>query len=233
MAGNEGEAHEPQEMVRIPVWDWPVRAFHWSIVVLVVVSVVTAKVGGNAMEWHVRSGVTILALVLFRIAWGFAGNRHARFSGFVASPRRVIAYAGSLARGEKSWHVGHNPLGSWSIVALLLVLLFQAGTGLFSNDDIATDGPLVKLISKDLSDTITSLHDRNAWILFALVGVHVAAALYYQFGLKQNLIGPMITGDKAVPRHQAHAAAEGAATAKAFVLLALCAFVVWWVVKKL
>jgi cytochrome b len=233
MAGNESGAHEPHEMVRIPVWDWPVRAFHWSIVVLVIVSIVTAKMGGNAMEWHVRSGFTILALVLFRILWGFVGNRHARFASFVAGPGRVIAYMKSFASGEKSWHVGHNPLGSWSVVALLLVLLVQASTGLFSNDDIATDGPLVKLISKDLSDTITGYHHRNAWILYALVGVHLCATLFYQFGLKQNLIGPMVTGGKMVPRHVSHAAAEGAGSAKALVLLALCAFIVWWIVKKL
>jgi cytochrome b len=195
--------------------------------------VVTVEIGGNAMEWHVRSGFAILTLVLFRILWGFFGSRYARFSSFLGGPGRVIAYLKELKRGSNAPQVDRNPLAGWAVVAMLLVLLFQAGTGLFSNDDIATDGPLVKLISKDFSDAITSLHRRNAWILFALVGAHIAANLFYLVALKENLILPMITGAKELPRRYADAAADGGGSAKALALLALCGFAVWWIVKKL
>ena len=233
MSAREQAAAEPEERVRVPVWDWPVRGFHWALVLLVVASVVTVEIGGNAMEWHIRSGFAILTLVLFRVLWGFFGSRHARFSSFLGGPGKVIAYMKAMKSGSKAPQVGHNPLGGWAVIALLLVLLFQAGTGLFSNDDIATDGPLVKLISKDFSDAITSLHRRNAWILFALVGVHIAANLFYLVALKENLIRPMITGTKELPRRYADAAADGGGSAKALALLALCAFAVWWIVKKL
>jgi cytochrome b len=233
MTASEQAAAEWEERVRIPVWDWPVRGCHWALVLLVTASVVTVEIGGNAMEWHIRSGFAILTLVLFRILWGFFGSRHARFSSFLGGPVKVIAYLKALKNGAKAPQVGHSPVGGWAVVALLLVLLFQASSGLFSNDDIATDGPLVKLISKDLSDAITSWHRRNAWILFALVGVHIAANLFYLVALKENLIRPMITGTKELPRRYAEAAADGAGNAKALVLLALCGFAVWWIVKKL
>jgi len=221
------------EPVTVPVWDWPVRLFHWAVVGLVVVAVVTAKIGGNAMEWHMRAGMTILALVLFRILWGLAGSRHARFASFVRGPGAVVAYAKSIARRSHEVHVGHNPLGGWSVIALLAVLLAQATTGMFSNDDIATDGPLVRFVTKDTSDAITSLHHLNLWILAALVAAHVGAVAFHLVALRENLIPPMLSGVKKLPPQHAHAAGGPTPHARALVLLAVAAFAVWWIVKKL
>jgi cytochrome b len=221
------------ERVTVPVWDWPVRLFHWGVVALVVVAVVTAKIGGNAMEWHMRAGMTILALVLFRILWGLAGSHHARFASFVRGPAAVIAYAKSIARRSPEVHVGHNPLGGWSVIALLAILLVQATTGLFSNDDIATDGPLVRLVTKETSDRITSLHHLNLWALAALVAVHIGAVAFHLVALKENLIPPMLTGVKKLPTHHAQTGAGSTPNVRALVLLALAASAVWWIVKKL
>jgi cytochrome b len=169
--------------------------------------------------------------VLFRIAWGFVGSRHARFSSFVRGPRRVLAYARSMRRGEKDVHAGHNPLGGWSAVALLALLLVQATSGLFANDDVATEGPLVRLVSKDLSDTVTWYHRRSGWALWTLVGVHVAAVLYYQLAYGESLIRPMITGATTLPRRLADAAADRTASGRALLLLAIAALAVWWIVR--
>ena len=165
------------DLVAIHVWDWPVRLFHWSIVALVVIAVVTSYIGGDAKEWHMRAGYGVLAMVLFRILWGFAGTRHARFASFVRGPRTAIRYARSFARRAPQATVGHNPLGGWSVIALLLALLVQAGTGLFANDDVLMEGPLVKFISDALSDRITTLHHLNVWAIGILVGMHIAAVI--------------------------------------------------------
>ena len=139
---------DPSRLVPVRVWDWPVRVFHWTLLALVVFSVATAKVGGLWMDWHMRSGYAVLALVAFRIAWGFAGTRWARWSSFVHGPARALRYARTLVVPPHENTVGHNPLGGYMVVALVALLLSQAVTGLFANDDILTEGPLVKLVDE-------------------------------------------------------------------------------------
>jgi cytochrome b len=221
------------ERVPVRVWDWPVRAVHWALVALVTASLATGFVGGGAMEWHLRSGYAILALALFRVLWGFAGTRHARFTGFVRGPRAVLDYARSLLRPPHEMHAGHNPLGGWVVVLLLALLLAQAGTGLFANDDIAAEGPLAKHVSDAMSDRLTGLHVRGAWALGGLVALHVAAALFYRFARGENLIRAMVTGVKLLPRSLAGAAIASSAGVRAMVLLGACALAVWGVVTRL
>jgi cytochrome b len=220
------------DRVAVRVWDWPVRVVHWAVFALVVVSVATGLVGGNAMEWHLRSGFGILALVLFRILWGFLGSHHARFSSFVRGPAAVIAYARSLLKPPPAAYTGHNPLGGWVVVLLLAVLLAQAATGLFANDDVAAEGPLAKRISDDLSDWFTALHVIGAWVVVGLASVHVGAALFYLAVFKENLIRPMVTGVKLVPRRVVDAATRPVKGARALALLTLCAYAVWALVTE-
>jgi len=171
------------------VWDLPVRLFHWLLVACVVGAFVTAKLGGNLMVWHGRFGLAILGLLVFRLVWGMLGSTYARFGQFVRGPASILAYL----RGE--WHgQGHNPLGALSVLALLAVLLGQATTGLFANDDIAFSGYLAPLVGSDLSSRITSIHFLLENALIALVGLHVAAILFYAFAKKHNLVKPMLTG---------------------------------------
>jgi cytochrome b len=215
----------------VPVWDLPVRLFHWVLVALVVFSFVTAQIGGNAMQYHEWSGFTILALVVFRVAWGFAGGTHARFVDFLRGPRAVLAYAGALLRGEPRFFAGHNPLGGWMVVALLACLLVQTGTGLFANDDIMIEGPLAKHLSKETSDLLTGIHHANFAVLATLVSLHVAAALYYLLVKRDNLIRPMFTGRKQPPQGADAPPATRGSTLLAAALLAVCAGGVWLLVN--
>jgi cytochrome b len=180
----------------VVVWDLPTRLFHWLLVLLVVISFVTAKIGGNAMQYHEWSGFAILALLLFRLAWGIVGSRQSRFTTFVKGPATVWRYAAKLVHRDSPRSLGHNPLGGWSILAMLLALLVQAGTGLFANDDIITEGPLYEWVSKATSDWLTRIHKINQEAIILLVAVHVFAVLFYLFFKRENLIKPMITGVK-------------------------------------
>jgi cytochrome b len=214
------------------VWDLPVRIVHWLMVALLIILVATAKIGGDAIDWHIRAGETMLTLVLFRILWGFLGSHHARFASFVRGPRVVLAYTRSLLRPPHAAFVGHNPLGGWMVLLLLGALLVQASTGLFSNDDIATEAPLARFISKDLSDVISTFHRLDAWFVLALAGLHVAATLFYLIRFKENLIGPMIDGVKQLPGASVDVGRGGTTLARAVGLFALCALAVWLLVTR-
>ncbi len=184
------------------VWDLPTRLFHWLLVLLVTFSLVSAEIGGNWLDWHMRSGILILALLAFRIVWGFVGPHHARFANFVRSPSAVMAYVRSMRQGDaaaKAVQAGHNPLGALSVLAILALLLLQATTGLFATEDsMGTEGPLVKYVSGATSDLITKVHKTNQVLIYVLVGLHVAAILYYAIAKRDNLVRPMVTGDKPV-----------------------------------
>jgi cytochrome b len=181
---------------RVLVWDLPTRLFHWLLVVLVIFSFVTGKIGGNAMRYHEWSGLAILALLLFRLAWGVVGSRESRFVTFVRSPVAVFRYATNLVRRDSAPFRGHNPLGGWSIIAMLLALLVQAVTGLFANDDIITEGPLFDWVSKATSDGLTRIHKLNQEVIIVLVSIHILAVLFYLLYKRENLVMPMITGVK-------------------------------------
>jgi cytochrome b len=194
---NENEKERAsQGLGMVLVWDLPTRLFHWLLVALVAASFASGKIGGNAMLYHEWCGEAILVLLIFRVAWGVVGSSPSRFRTFLAGPSTVLRYANTLFRRDGDHHLSHNPLGGWSVMAMLLALLIQAGTGLFANDDIATEGPLYKWVSKAASDRLTSIHLFNQEVIIILVAVHVAAVLFHLIYKKENLITPMITGLK-------------------------------------
>ena len=219
-------------MKTIRVWDLPLRLFHWMLVGLIVTALITQKIGGNAMVWHFRCGYAALALVAFRVLWGLAGTRYARFSSFIYSPAHIISYLRSLQSGSKQRYTGHNPMGGLSIIALLAIVAVQAVSGLFSNDDIASEGPLVRFISKALSDRISAFHaDVSGNLIYALIGLHLAAIAYYYFCKKENLVRPMLSGDKEVDYDAPLADDSWKMRALALLLLAVSAGVVAYVVN--
>jgi cytochrome b len=196
-----------ERSIRVLVWDLPTRLFHWLLLICMILSFVTGNIGGNAMEYHLLSGYAILVLLIFRLACGFVGSRTARFSSFVRGPATVLSHVGMLLQKKtEPPYLGHNPLGGWSIVAMLLILFVQVVTGLFSNDDILTEGPLFAWVSKETSDFLTWVHLMNRFVLVALIALHISAVFFYFFFKHENLIGPMITGMK-----RWHAAAENTA----------------------
>ncbi|MGZ5098643.1 MAG: cytochrome b/b6 domain-containing protein [Usitatibacter sp.] len=185
--------------VAIKVWDLPVRLFHWVLVVLFVFQVVSGKIGGNMMDWHAYSGYSVLVLVIFRILWGFAGGTHARFASFLAGPAATARFARRLFSREAVPQVGHNPLGGWSVIVMVMSLALQATSGLFANDGAEFEGPLAALVSFDVSTGLTHLHRWNLKVLLVLAGLHVAAVLFHWLVKKDNLMGAMFTGVKRVP----------------------------------
>jgi cytochrome b len=174
------------------VWDLPVRVTHWALVLAVAGCWATHYAGVEWFTWHRRLGYTVLVLVAFRIVWGFFGTRHARFASFVRGPRVLLAYL--RERGPAT--VGHNPLGALSVIALLALLLLQAATGLFANDEIMNMGPFYGWIAPELSNRITSLHRASSEWQLLLIGLHVAAVAFYVRVRRQPLVDAMITGRK-------------------------------------
>jgi cytochrome b len=178
------------------VWDLPVRIFHWTLAAAIVGAFVTNRLGVSYFKYHVWCGYAAIILVLFRIAWGFIGTRHALFRNFVRGPAATARYALLLWRGRKPRHAGHNPLGAWMVVGLLVAVGVQAAMGLFGNDDIFNVGPLAGYVSKDLSLQLTSAHRRLFYWIVAAISLHVAAVIAHHVFAGEKLTQAMITGRK-------------------------------------
>lgn len=209
----------------IAVWDLPLRLFHWSLAATVTTGIGAGLLG--ELDLHVRCGQISLALLLFRLVWGFVGPEHARFSSFVRGPRAIASYARSLLRGPHQFHAGHNPLGGMVVMLMLALLLAQAVSGLFANNDIATEGPLARFISKAASDAISTLHRRNGWFLIGLIVLHVGAVFAYLLKFRDNLIKPMVTGAKLLPAGMSAKGISASRVGLAALVLGLAALVVW------
>jgi len=207
---------------RVAIWDWPVRICHWSFVLLIPLAWWTAE--EHMFDWHLRIGLVLLLLLVFRLIWGLVGSSTARFATFLRGPRAALAYL----RGQPTGRIGHNPLGGWSVAALLAVMLLQLGLGLFATDDDGlASGPLNHLVDYDTADRITDLHAANFNILLALIGLHLAAILFYALVKRDDLVRPMLTG-----RGKAPAGAEPMRPASIirFFIAAACAFAfTWWI----
>lgn len=219
---------------RIRVWDLPTRLFHWLLVACIVGSLVSVNLGGNAVGWHLRFGYAILALLLFRLLWGFAGPRYARFASFPPNPVAAIAWL----RGARSARAGHNPVGAFSVYAMLAALALQAVTGLFATDDIMWDGPLKAQVSNATSALLTRVHKVNRFVVLALIVLHLAAIAWYGRVRKEPLVRAMIDGDKAVATVAGEPSPEPAADGArervlALALLGLSAVAVWGIVTRL
>lgn len=176
---------------RVRVWDIPTRLFHWLIVFVFTFSWWSAE--NHEMEWHFWSGSIALGLILFRLIWGVIGGSTARFTYFVRSPRKVVGYLRSNpAEGRAA---GHNPLGAYSVIALLALLVLQVGTGLISSDtDGLYPGPLNHFVTYETSELATSIHEISFNLLLILIGLHILAILFYTGVRKHGLLRAMITG---------------------------------------
>jgi cytochrome b len=206
--------------MRVKIWDLPTRLFHWLLFVSVSAALWTGWMGGSWIDWHGRLGLVVLGLLVFRLAWGVVGSTYARFAQFVPTPGRVLAYL----RGH--WHgEGHNPLGALSVFALLGFLGWQAGSGLFSNDDIVYEGPLADLVSSATSVWLSSLHRQGLWVILGLVGLHLAAIAVYALRGK-NLVRPMVRGWKETEDPDAQPAKGGGPLAMVLAL-ALAGVAAW------
>lgn len=201
-----------------PLWDIPTRLFHWIIVCCIPLAWWTAEI--DNYDVHQWIGYTVIVLVSSRIAWGFLGSRHSRFSDFLVGPGRVLAYV----RGSDDYSAGHNPLGGWSVMVLLALLLTQGVTGLFNTDEVLFSGPLYYWASSDLRDTMGALHETVFNVLLAMIGLHIFAVCYHQFKRREALLQAMILGRGP--------AREGRAPVvhwwRAVAIVAVLALAFWW-----
>jgi len=214
---------------RLRVWDWPTRIFHWLLAASTVALIVTAQVGGDAMQWHLRLGHVVLALLLFRIIWGFTGGHWSRFTTFIPSPAHLLRYLKGQSTSVD--HVGHNPLGALSVIAMLLVLSLQVATGLLSDDEIAYAGSLVRFVSGSTVADATAWHAGwGQWLVYAFIVLHLLAIAYYSLLRRQPLVSAMLHGDKPHPPEGLPASRDGfLVLLPALCFAAACAVMAYWV----
>ena len=210
----------------VRVWDLPVRLFHWSLVALLGAAWWTAEEG--MLDWHQLAGYAILVLLLFRIAWGISGSATARFASFVRGPGAALAYArGDMLRRDAPPTAGHNPLGGWSVVLMLTLLVLQVALGMFAVDiDGMESGPFSYLVEFDTGRLAAEWHEINFTLLQVLVGLHVAAILFHRVFHRDALLGAMISGRKRMAAAQGEAL-RFAPLSRAALILAMAAGAVW------
>ena len=207
---------------KVRVWDLPTRLFHWSLTVCFVGLVVSGQIGDAAMVWHFRMGYAVLSLLLFRLAWGFVGCRWSRFSVFVVGPTAIWRYL--RGRGTAVQSVRHNPLGALSVLVLLTFAVLQMATGLVSDDEIATTGPLAKLAPSVWVGRATYYHsDIGKYILIALVLLHIGAIIFYRVSRKEKLVLAMVKGDKELAQSFENARDDVRSRLLACVVFTVCA----------
>jgi cytochrome b len=210
---------------RLKVWDPWIRLVHWAIVLLIPLSYWSAVT--HRFDIHMLSGFTMLTLLLFRIAWGLVGSQTARFSQFLKSPVEALRHFGHFRRRQAAVEIGHNAAGGWMVLAMLLLLLVQATTGLFADDEIFSRGPLAREVDTATSALATTIHLRVFWFIVAAAVLHIAAILAYRVLRGQNLVGPMITGALRLPVVYRGPQPRMGSNLLAVVLLAAAATAVW------
>jgi cytochrome b len=209
---------------KVRIWDLPTRLFHWAIVLLVPALWATHQF--DQMDLHILLGEAMLGLILFRLIWGVIGGSTARFGNFVRGPVSVVRYL----RGKAEGGFGHNPLGGWSVLAMLVLLAVQAGLGLFASDeDNLYSGPLSRHVTEETSHILRDRHETLFYILLAFIALHVAAILYYRLVKRDDLVTPMVTGRRAAS--PGGAAMDGAPLWR-FLLAAALATGLTWIVSN-
>lgn len=217
-----------QGKVRVEVWDLPVRLFHWLLVPCIAAGWLTGETGLLAL--HEAIGVATIVLIVFRVIWGFVGGEHARFASFLRRPAAVRAYLIRLLRFDVPKDLGHNPLGGWSVLAMLLVILVQVALGLFGVEGSDYQGPLSGLVSVGTSSFLTDLHEALFNVILILVIVHVGAIVLYLVVFRKNLVTPMIGGSSMVDPTTAPGRARPGRHWLAALSLGASAILVLWVV---
>ena len=227
MTSSSPSAHTAHTIHLVRIWDLPTRLFHWLLAASVVAMVVTAKMGGNAMNWHLILGQVVLALLIFRVLWGLVGGYWSRFARLTPSPSALSRYL----RGQSSTQdrAGHNPLGALSVIAMLMVLIAQVASGLMSDDEIAFSGPLTRFVSGDTISTATNFHAHwGQYLIYALVGLHVLAIGWYSLR-GERLVPAMVHGDKQLEAPVTPARDSAGSRILAAILAVVASGIAWWV----
>jgi cytochrome b len=213
------------ELVETPVWDLPVRLFHWAFVICFVVSWISGQ--AEDLDLHYKSGLALLGLVVFRLLWGLVGSPTARFAHFVRRPNAAIAYLkSSFGHRGPSYSFGHNAAGGLMVLALILLVGLQTLSGMSSSDDIIFEGPLYGRWPDWLGGLLETIHEPLSNVLLALAALHILVILVYRLVKRENLVRAMVTGRAKLPAPVAEAAASRGETKGAPIWRAfLCALI--------
>ena len=206
------------------IWDLPLRLWHWALVVCLAGSWVTAEAGFDWTTTHFYFGYSALALVLFRLAWGMLGTFHSRYTSFLASPKTVIAYLRRKNPSEPAR--GHNPIGGWSSIIVVVLVGLQASSGLFISDDIFYAGPYNSVVNTGTADWLAGWHHRLFTLIQFTVLLHILAVSWYTWGKKEGLIQAMFHGRKMLPRGSTEEAVSEDRGLRALLLLIIAAALV-------
>lgn len=184
---------------KVRLWDPLLRGFHWLLAGFVVAAWCLGKFGPDKMTLHFWFGYVVTGLLLFRLVWGFVGPKPARFASFLRGPGAIMGYVRGMFLREPSHWPGHSPLGALSVIAMLAALAAQVSSGLISDpDDYINIGPLASYVSPAMRSQAVGWHETGANVILILVLLHVAVILFYRVWKREDLVGPMLTGDKTV-----------------------------------
>ena len=214
-----GPMQSPSRLQR--VWDAPVRITHAMFIVSIAGAWLTR--GAERADWHASFGYLALAALAFRIVWGFAGPKHARFSSFAYSPRQALGYLAQAWRGSVHHYTGHNPAGSWAVYLLLALIASTCATGIVASGALHHLGPLAGSIGYDLGDKAFALHEVLAWVVLANVALHLAGVAWGSRVHRENLARAMVTGRKVAHDSDASDAPARVALGACLVLGAIAA----------
>ena len=191
-----------QGLTREKIWDPVTRMWHWVLVLSVGIGWSFGKfMSFDTIQWHFYLGYLTLGLVVFRYLWGFIGPPPVRYRALLPTPGKLFGYLRQVGQRKPSGTPGHNPLGSLSVILMLLAITAQAVSGLFiESDDFFEYGPLAGYVTEATVSRLTWWHHLNADFILALVVLHVSAILFYLVWKNENLIKPMINGWKWVKR---------------------------------
>ena len=219
-------------VLSVRVWDLPTRIFHVLLLTSVAGMYVTAEIGDDWLRLHFLLGYAVLTLILFRLVWGFIGGYWSRFSHFVPTPSRLVRYVCALRQNKAELSIGHNPLGALSVLVMLLALLLQVLSSFCSDDEVAASGPWTSLISGEWVSLATNYHTEIGQVLLILlIGLHVASIAYYKFFKRDDLVTPMIKGDKVLPMDTQPSKDTAGTRTFAIAVFVACAYVVYRLVN--
>lgn len=220
----------------VRIWDLPTRVFHVVLIACVAGLIITGEIGGDIMTLHFYFGYAVLTLVLFRMAWGIVGGHWSRFIHFIPTPAQMRAYIAAMRQLHAKPTAGHNPLGAVSVLVMLVVLLAQVFSGFLSDDEVSVTGPWATWAPSAWIELASEYHtETGKALLITLVVLHIGAVLFHKYVKGDDLISPMVSGDKVLPEDLAHTTPASADTwvtrTKAVLVLALCAYAVYRVVN--
>ncbi|MBI5682921.1 MAG: cytochrome b/b6 domain-containing protein [Deltaproteobacteria bacterium] len=181
------------------VWDIPTRLFHWLLVAVYITAYLTSRAEWY-LEYHTIAGYIAGGLIIFRILWGFAGNRYARFSEFIKNWKEVKSFIAGAISLKLPRYIGHNPAVGWIVVIMLLLTAAIVTTGIITYSGEENSGVFAGIFTYKIAEIAKLLHRILVYIIIAIIVTHICAALFHDFVLRENIILSMITGKKEKPK---------------------------------